>query len=183
MAQPPTPPTFKPFNIALIQLGGITHDKASNLKHAREMILKAATGEGGVKPKPDVIVLPVCNVNILPLRIAVLIWRFHRNASIRHTVMCISQYMQSRLHTPPASSMTSQRVRVRASKCSLLLPKRQERGSLEVKNAKSIFSQSLTQVTGSIPEKDITNGKLYNTCTVYSPQGTLAGMTSVQCRS
>jgi hypothetical protein len=51
-------PTFKAFNIALIQLGGVTDNKADNLKHAHKMILRAAGGEGG--SKPNVIVLPVC---------------------------------------------------------------------------------------------------------------------------
>ncbi|RPD65790.1 carbon-nitrogen hydrolase [Lentinus tigrinus ALCF2SS1-7] len=53
-------PTFKPFNLALIQLGGVGTDKAANLRHAREMIKKAASGDGGAKPKPDLIVLPEC---------------------------------------------------------------------------------------------------------------------------
>lgn len=53
-----TAPTFKPFNLALIQLGGVGSDKSANLRHAREMLLKAARGEGGAKP--DLIVLPVC---------------------------------------------------------------------------------------------------------------------------
>lgn len=55
-------PVFKPFNLALIQLGGVGSNKSDNLKHAREMILKAANGDGGLKPKPDVIVLPVSRV-------------------------------------------------------------------------------------------------------------------------
>lgn len=64
-----TAPTLKPFNLALIQLGGVTPDKSVNLKHARDMILKAAQGEGAgdaLKPsysgslKPDLVVLPVC---------------------------------------------------------------------------------------------------------------------------
>lgn len=45
-------PTFKPFKLALIQLGNISANKTDNLKHAREMVLKAASG------KPDLIVLP-----------------------------------------------------------------------------------------------------------------------------
>jgi omega-amidase len=52
-------PLFKAFNLALIQLGGIGADKSANLKHAQEMIFKAAAGEQGSKPKPDMIVLPV----------------------------------------------------------------------------------------------------------------------------
>jgi hypothetical protein len=52
-------PIFKPFNLALVQLGNVGADKASNLRHARSMILRAATGDGESKPKPDLIVLPV----------------------------------------------------------------------------------------------------------------------------
>jgi omega-amidase len=50
-------PVFKPFTLALIQLGHIGPDKSANLKHAHEMILKAAAP--GKKNKPDLIVLPV----------------------------------------------------------------------------------------------------------------------------
>ncbi|KAH9857751.1 carbon-nitrogen hydrolase [Lenzites betulinus] len=53
-------PAFKPFNLALIQLGEVGPDKDANLKHAREMIKKAASGSGGTKPKPDLVVLPEC---------------------------------------------------------------------------------------------------------------------------
>ncbi|GBE82573.1 carbon-nitrogen hydrolase [Sparassis latifolia] len=60
MSSGSAPPAFKPFNLALIQLGQVTADKAANLKHAREMILKAAGGDGGAKPKPDLVVLPEC---------------------------------------------------------------------------------------------------------------------------
>lgn len=52
-------PTFKPFNLALIQLGGLGANKRENLMHAREMILKAAGGDGGANLKPDLVVLPV----------------------------------------------------------------------------------------------------------------------------
>jgi hypothetical protein len=57
----PQAPVFKPFNLTLIQLGQIGADKAANLKHARDMIRKAANGEvvGGTYRKPDLIVLPV----------------------------------------------------------------------------------------------------------------------------
>ncbi|KAK7023782.1 mitochondrial protein import protein mas5 [Favolaschia claudopus] len=47
-------PSFKPFKLALIQLGNITANKADNIKHAREMILKATAKQ------PDLIVLPEC---------------------------------------------------------------------------------------------------------------------------
>lgn len=36
--------------------------QSANLKHAREMIKKAASGNGGAKPKPDLVVLPVGDV-------------------------------------------------------------------------------------------------------------------------
>ncbi|KAJ7576831.1 carbon-nitrogen hydrolase [Mycena floridula] len=49
-------PVFKPFNLALIQLGSVGSDKAQNLRHAREMILKAANAS----KKPNLIVLPEC---------------------------------------------------------------------------------------------------------------------------
>ena len=61
MSTIPTAPAFKPFNLALIQLGQIGADKSANLKHARDMIRRAASGEGvgGAQGKPDLIVLPV----------------------------------------------------------------------------------------------------------------------------
>ena len=46
-------PVFKSFTLALVQLGNIGADKSANLKHAREMIRKAAGRQG---KKPDVIV-------------------------------------------------------------------------------------------------------------------------------
>ena len=76
-----SPPTFKPFNLALVQLGQVTADKSgkqlyhrhgadteftdwtANLKHARDMTLKAAQG-GPNAQKPDLIVLPVCSLSI-----------------------------------------------------------------------------------------------------------------------
>lgn len=51
------PALFKPFTLALIQLGQIGAKKSDNLKHAREMILKAANAH----KKPHLIVLPVPN--------------------------------------------------------------------------------------------------------------------------
>jgi omega-amidase len=53
----PPAPAFKPFNLALIQLGQIGADKAENINHARDMIRKAAGGN--THGKPDLIVLPV----------------------------------------------------------------------------------------------------------------------------
>ncbi|KAH9951424.1 hypothetical protein B0H21DRAFT_281829 [Amylocystis lapponica] len=56
-----------PFDMALIQLGMIGADKTENLKHARDMIYKAACGDGGAKPKPNLLVLPVRMLQ-LPVR-------------------------------------------------------------------------------------------------------------------
>ncbi|KAL5529384.1 hypothetical protein ACEPAG_5369 [Sanghuangporus baumii] len=59
MASQPAP-SFLGFHLALVQLGQIGSDKAKNLQHAREMVLKASTGDDGKHPKPDLIVLPEC---------------------------------------------------------------------------------------------------------------------------
>lgn len=53
-------PELKAFTLSMIQLGQITADKTANLAHAKEMIARAAKGEGsGAEGKPDLIVLPV----------------------------------------------------------------------------------------------------------------------------
>lgn len=52
-------PPFKPFRLALVQMGGITSSKEMNLAHAKELIARAASPEQGAKP--GVIVLPVGN--------------------------------------------------------------------------------------------------------------------------
>ncbi len=49
---------FRSFTLALIQLGSIGHNKVENLRHAREMILKASLDLPEGK-RPDIIVLPV----------------------------------------------------------------------------------------------------------------------------
>jgi hypothetical protein len=61
MSTIPPAPTFKPFNLALIQLGQVGADKSANLRHARDMIRRAANGEGAgiVQGKPNLVVLPV----------------------------------------------------------------------------------------------------------------------------
>lgn len=53
----PSAPALRSFNLALIQLGQVGPDKTKNIAHAREQVLKAASGEDG--PKPQLIVLPV----------------------------------------------------------------------------------------------------------------------------
>lgn len=59
-------PAFKPFRLSLVQLGHVGADKQANLRHAREMLLKAASDA----KKPDVIVLPVRSLLILVSSIA-----------------------------------------------------------------------------------------------------------------
>lgn len=57
---PPTAPSpiqAKSFRLALVQLGGVGHDKAANLEQARAKIAEAAKGDG--KGKVDLVVLPV----------------------------------------------------------------------------------------------------------------------------
>ncbi|KAG8764295.1 hypothetical protein FRC11_005099 [Ceratobasidium sp. 423] len=48
----------KPFRLSLVQLGGTGADKAANLVHAKEMVLKAAQPVDG--KKTNLIVLPEC---------------------------------------------------------------------------------------------------------------------------
>ncbi|KAI6150882.1 carbon-nitrogen hydrolase [Pisolithus tinctorius] len=55
-----TAPSFKPFKLALIQLGSIGPDKSANLKRAYEMVLKVAGGDGSAGSKPSLVVLPEC---------------------------------------------------------------------------------------------------------------------------
>lgn len=50
-------PPHRPFRLALIQMGGIGSDKAKNIAHARDLILKASNPPTG--SKPGVVVLPV----------------------------------------------------------------------------------------------------------------------------
>jgi len=135
MAQLSTVPSFKPFNLALIQLGGVTASKTDNLKHARDMIIKAASGEEGSKPKPSLIVLPECF-----------------NSPYGHTHFPV--YAEHIGYTPgqPYDITKSESESVK-----MLSAVAQDTGAWII--------------GGSIPEKD--DGKLYNTCTVYSPKGEL----------
>ena len=50
-------PPFKPFRLALVQMGGVTNSKEKNLAHAKELIARAASPGDGAKP--GLIVLPV----------------------------------------------------------------------------------------------------------------------------
>ncbi|KAI9446840.1 carbon-nitrogen hydrolase [Lactarius indigo] len=138
-AYPPTP-TFKPFNLALIQLGQIGTDKAANLKHARDMIRKAANGEGrnsNTHGKPDLVVLPECF-----------------NSPYGH------------VHFP-----------VYAESIGFRKGEKYDVDSSQSESVKMLSEAAKTEgvwlLGGSIPEKDPSDGNVYNTSTVYSPQGEL----------
>lgn len=49
---------FRPFKVALVQLGNTGPSKEKNIQHAQKMILKAA-GSSDSAVKPNLIVLPV----------------------------------------------------------------------------------------------------------------------------
>jgi len=150
-ASPQSPaPTFKPFTLALIQLGQVGSDKAVNLAHARDMIRRAAAGEvtgpatdtgnDNVSGKPDLIVLPECfnspyGIDFFP-EFAEEIGPFSRVASDVN-----------------ASPSDSVRMLAAAAK-----------------------EEGVWLIGGSIPERDVSDGKLYNTSTVYSPNGELVAM-------
>lgn len=130
----------KKFRIALVQLGQVTSNKASNLAHAREMVLKAASGrasESESGPKPDMIVLPEC---------------FNSPYGAKY----FPEYAERIDHTHGA------KYDIEASP------------SESVKMLSSVAKETKTWlIGGSIPEREEPGGKLYNTATVYSPQGDL----------
>jgi omega-amidase len=143
-------PVFKPFNLALIQLGGIGANKTDNLKHAREMIFRAAGGETG-KLKPNVIVLPVSGSVHL-----------HRIRSLLSQEIFNSPY--GHVHFPKYAErigyVPGQQYDITNSE------------SESVRMLSSAAKETGTWlVGGSIPELD--DNKVYNTCTVYSPKGIL----------
>lgn len=138
----PPAPAFKPFNLALIQLGQIGADKRANLKHARDMIRRAASGEGvgGAQGKPDLIVLPECF-----------------NSPYGHVHFPV--------YAEPIEFKQGEKYNVEASKSE----------SVKVLS-EAAKTEGVWLLGGSIPEKDPSDGKVYNTSTVYSPQGELVAI-------
>lgn len=55
----PLPVQGRSFRLALVQLGGCTPSKETNLERARNLVLKAAKGKDG-DGSVDMIVLPEC---------------------------------------------------------------------------------------------------------------------------
>ncbi|KAH0584200.1 hypothetical protein H2248_009755 [Termitomyces sp. 'cryptogamus'] len=128
------PPVFKPFTLALVQLGSIGADKSANLQHARDMILKAAAGRA---KKPELIVLPECF-----------------NSPYGHVHFPV--YAEEIEFTPGKPYDVA------------------ESSSTSVKMLSAAAKETGTWlIGGSIPERDPTTNNIYNTCTVYSPNGDL----------
>ncbi|KAJ7646690.1 carbon-nitrogen hydrolase [Roridomyces roridus] len=127
-------PNFKPFRLALIQLGSITANKTDNIKHAREMVLRAAADA----KKPDLIVLPE-----------------YFNFPCSHP------------HLPSSAekiSFTGKPYDVA------------ETQSETVKMLSGVAKETkIWLIGGTIPERDV-DDKVYNTCTVYNPDGVLVAI-------
>ncbi|KAL4064329.1 carbon-nitrogen hydrolase [Scleroderma citrinum] len=135
-----TAPAFKSFRLALIQLGAVGADKSANLKHAREMIMRAAQGDGTPESRPSVVVLPEC---------------FNSPYGHAHFPIYAETigYTKSRNYDVQTSESESVKMLSSAAK-----------------------EASVWLVGGSIPERDPTDQRLYNTCTVYSPTGALVAL-------
>ncbi|CAE6457383.1 unnamed protein product [Rhizoctonia solani] len=126
------------FRLSLVQLGGTGADKAANLAHAKEMVLKAAQPVDG--KKTDLIVLPECF-----------------NSPYGH--MHFPTYAETIGYKPgepyDVSASKSESVKVLSE--------------MAKETGKWLLG-------GSIPERDESDGKLYNTATVYNPQGELVAI-------
>lgn len=165
-------PVFKPFTLALIQLGHIGPDKVANLKHAHEMVLKAAAP---TRRRPDLIVLPVCNLGTLfqlsasiylPGMFQFTIWpcqfsylcRKHCIYS-RTTIWCFKEperkCQDAGFHCQGDWYLAYRRCVITST----------------LKTPYSALICFLLVLVGSIPERDMVDNNVYNTCTVYNPKG------------
>lgn len=133
-----TAPSFKPFTLALIQLGNIGPDKSANLRHAREMILKAAGGERS--GKPSLVVLPEC---------------FNSPYGHAHFPKYAETIGCTKAEEVDIQTCQSESVKMLSS---------------------TAKEANVWLVGGSIPERDASDQRLYNTCTVYSPTGALVAI-------
>lgn len=169
------PPEFKQFRLALIQLASPSHAtenpteadiKHANLNHAREMINRAVKN---ANEKPDLVVLPVRSSSSHSTFL-----RCHdkpRNASTHPMAMCTSLCTPRLLAIRQVKNMTSQKLGVRASEHSRKQRRKTGFGSLEVLVYLGDSTIPLNDEPGSIPERDANDGKIYNTCIVFSPEG------------
>jgi hypothetical protein len=171
-------PEFRPFKLALIQLGQVTEDKATNLKHAREMIRKAVAGEGtGAQGKPDIVVLPVrvlrcsCATANRGPRAGML------QLSIRHSIVS-----RARRGDRIQARGEVRRGGLQKRQCEDAVHRCQGGGYLVDRRCvhghsclRCIWTANAhSSSPGSIPERDASDSNLYNTATVYSPQGPLS---------
>ncbi|ODO11996.1 hypothetical protein I350_00780 [Cryptococcus amylolentus CBS 6273] len=124
-----------PFRLALLQLGGLTSSKSSNIASARSAVAAAAASH----PKPQLIVLPE-------------IW---------NSPYAVSSFREYSERVPEMGSKWSEEVK--------------EGGEGETVRALREMARSsgCWLIGGSIPEKDDKTDNIYNTCTVYDPEGTL----------
>jgi omega-amidase len=157
------PPIFKPFHLALVQLGSIGFNKADNLRHARDMVLKAARGNGS--EKPNIIVLPV---RYSPPPSGIFLPSL--SGSIQFTLWpCTFPAVCRDNRIRPRTELQCPDKSERKREDALLCGKRD--GCLAHRRFR--LSLILTIIAdkrpGSIPEQE--HRQVYNTCTVYSPQG------------
>jgi omega-amidase len=131
-------PAFRPFTLALIQMGHIGANKADNLRRARELIRKAAAAEGRPK-KPDLVVLPECF-----------------NSPYGHVHFPVYAEKIGYSVDQPYDATTS------------------ESDSVKMLSAAAKES-GIWLIGGSIPERE-DDGDIYNTATVYNPQGELVAI-------
>ena len=129
-------PAFLGFHLALVQLGRIGPDKGENLRHAKYMIARAASGDGGRNSKPDLIVLPVSRRQSYSsntcLTELVLV---SRNASTRPMVICTFLFTPKLSTTHLGKNTTSQKLKAGVSEHSQRPHRLTESGSLEVHRA------------------------------------------------
>ena len=165
-------PALRSFNLALVQLGRIGSDKTKNIAHAREQVRKAASREDG--PKPQLIVLPVSR-ELGHVRTGTLksTDTNDRSVSTPPTAPPTSPRMRRQLGTTLRGPMIPLQARATPSRCSQPLPRRLVFGWSGVCAPYFTASAQKVQIqgTGSIPEREVSTGNLYNTATVYSPQG------------
>ncbi|KAG6861748.1 hypothetical protein C0995_012753 [Termitomyces sp. Mi166 len=145
------PPVFKSFTLALVQLGSIGTDKSANLQRARDMILKAAAG---CAKKPELIVLPECF-----------------NSPYGHVHFPVYAEEIGFIPGKPYDVAKSTSISVK-----MLSAAAKDTGSWLIGGKVATFAvecETYPLTLGSIPERDPTTNNIYNTCTVYNPNGDL----------
>ncbi|KAK0530471.1 Omega-amidase nit3 [Tilletia horrida] len=161
---PPQARLLAKTRLALVQLGQTSSDKAFNLAHAREAVLRAAKEDGGA----DLVVLPEC-------------------FNSPYGVSFFDGYAESleglweKIKKPISAS--AQNAAKDASQEALAERwgvDGKDGAGVDVSGSKSESLQMLSQVAretgvilvgGSIPERDDKTGKLYNTSVVFNEKG------------